>query len=224
LLGCIETTELTVALENLSFTCTNHNASKDSNRAEIVGEDGPYSVVVLPGQNRLRTACAQVMTAARKLIAAYTCAFRVDFALPPVVQTKHCDSSAVLDCVSFRICALHRLEPGWNFDTYEVRAELMHGVATVARNQLVFGTPNSRTAYYFPNRIVFDEVISFNSVAICTLPRESRLLLTVYGRRKLNDGDAGGPEPERIELGWTAQSFFRFGEPHWTLVQGILNF
>ena len=179
-------------------------------------------MVVLPGQNRLRTACAQVMTAARKLITAYTCAFRVDFALPPIVQSKTCDSTDVLDCVSFRICALHRLEPGWNFDTYEVRADLLHGTTSVARNQLVFGTPNSRSAYYFPNRIVFDEVISFSSVAICTLPRESRLVLTVFGRRKLNDGETGGSEPERVELGWTAQSFFRFGEPHWTLVQGKL--
>lgn len=182
-------------------------------------------MVVLPGQNRLRTTCVELVTAIRKLIKAYTCAFRVNFALaPPLGCVKIYESSGVLDCVGFRVCALHRLEPTWNYDTYEVRIELLHGTSSVGRSQLVFGTSSSRSAIFFPNRIVFDEVISFSSVAICTLPRESRLVLTVYGRRKVTDGEsAGGPEAERVELGWTAQNFFRYGDPNWTLIQGLIS-
>ncbi|KAI9556899.1 hypothetical protein GHT06_016693 [Daphnia sinensis] len=221
LLGCIETIDLTMALDNIVFTCNNSN-TKGSNRAEIVGEDGPYSMVVLPGQNRLRTNCVELIVAIRKLMSAYTYAFRVNFALPPAPGfVKIYESSGVLDCVGFRVGALHRLESTWNFDTYEVRIELLHGVTSVGRSQLVFGTASSRSAVFFPNRIVFDEVISFSSVAICTLPRESRLVLTVYGRRKKADGDPGnGSEAEHVELGWTAQNFFRYGDPNWTLEQG----
>lgn len=220
LLGCIETTDISTALDNIVFTC--NNSSRGSNRAEIVGEDGPYSMVVLPSQNRLRTACVDLLASIRKLINAYTCAFRVNFSISPtIVSPKVYESSSVLDCVGFRVCALHRLEPNWTFDTYEVRIELLHGTSSVGRSQLVFGTANSRSAVFFPNRVVFDEMISFSSVAICTLPRESRLVLTVYGRRKVADSDAGsGAEAEHVELGWTSQNFFRYGDPNWTLVQG----
>ena len=158
-------------------------------------------------KNRLQTACAQVMTAARKLITAYSCAFRVDFTLPPIVPLKICDSTNVLDTVSIRIYALHRLEPVSDFDAYEVRADLFHGIKQMASNHFAFGTLNPWSAYFFPNRIIFNELISFNSVAICKLPRESHLVLTVFGIRKLGDREV---EPKRIELGWTTQSFFRF--------------
>lgn len=206
--------------------CSQNDGGRGFKRAEIVAEDGPYSVVVLPGANKLRTACVEVVLAIRKLIAAYTRAFRVDFALPDPCTApdavKTYDSSGVMDCISLRVCALHRLDASWSFDTYEVRAELLHGTQSVARSQVVFGRPNSKQAFLFSNRVVFDELISFSSVAICTLPRESRLVLTVYGMMKLADSDTGhGVEPERVELGWTAQNFFRFGDPHWTLVQGI---
>lgn len=225
LLGSIETTDLSTALENLMHVCSNNKPEgRGFNRAEIVAEDGPYSVVVLPG-NKLRTACTELVTAIRKLIAAYTCAFRVNFSLPVAVRPKSYESSSVLDCISLRVCALHRLDPAWSFDTYEVRVELLHGTQSVAQGQVVFGRPNSRQAFLFPNRVVFDELVSFSSVAICTLPRESRLVLTVYGMMKLADSDTGhGVEPQRVELGWTAQNFFRFGDPHWSLVQGTSFF
>jgi len=205
--------------------CSHNEGGRGFNRAEIVSEDGPYSMVVLPGTNKLRAHCAELVSAIRKLIAAYTRAFRVDFALPLTANqsSKIYDSSGVLDCISFRVCALHRLESNWSFDTYEVRVELLHGTQSVARGQVVFGKPNSRQSFLFPNRVVFDEMVSFSSVAICTLPRESRIVLTVYGMMKLADGDAAdGAEPKRVELGWTAQNFFRFGDPHWTLIQGEL--
>ncbi|KAK4004253.1 hypothetical protein OUZ56_005995 [Daphnia magna] len=88
-------------------------------------------------------------------------------------------------------------------------------------SKVVFGTASSRSATFFPNRIVFDEVITSSTVAICTLLRESRLVLTVYGRRKVAEGDPGsGSEAEHVELGWTAQNFFTYGDPNCTLVQG----
>lgn len=180
-------------------------------------------MVVLPSQNRLRNSLVELVAAINKLISAYTHAFRVNFALSVSPgSVKVYESSGVLDCVGFRVCALHRPEPSWNFDTFEVRIELLHGVTPVGRSQVIFGTASSRSAVFFPNRIVFDEVISFSSVAICTLPRESRLVLTVYGRRKVADSDASsGAQSEHVELGWTSQNFFRFGDPSWTLVQGI---
>ena len=66
------------------------------------------------------------------------------------------------------------------------------------------------------------QVIDFESVAICALPRESRLVLTVYGRRKIPESVDGSEERE--ELGWTSHNFFRFGDPCWTLVQGANSF
>lgn len=206
-------------MDNLSFECKSSNGG--TNRPEFVGEDGPYSMVVMPGQNKLKAKCVELVTAIRKLITAYTRAFRVDFALPAAEPPQTRDSYEMLECVGFRVCALHRLDPSWNFDTYEVKIELLHGVSSVACSQVVFGTPNNVRPSFFTNRIVFDETVTFDSVAICTLPRESRLVLTVYGVKKLTDSEAGsGSLPERFELGWTAQSFFRYGEPEWTLVQG----
>ena len=206
-------------MDNLTFECKSSN--RGSNRPEFIAEDGPYSMVVLPGQNKLKAKCVELVAAIKKLINAYTRAFRVDFALPTVdpPQTRH--SSGMLECVGFRVCALHRLDSSWNFDSYEVKIELLHGVSSVACSQTVFGTPNILRPGFFTNRIVFDETVTFDSVAICTLPRESRLVLTVYGVKKVTDSEvSSGAQPERCELGWTAQSFFRYGEPEWTLVQG----
>jgi len=59
-----------------------------------------------------------------------------------------------------------------------------------------------------------------HSVALCTLPRESRLVLTVYGRRRPPDQDPAAAAAEVVELGWTAQDFFQLTGDHWTLVQG----
>lgn len=218
-MGSIETTDVTKAMDNLSFECK--SANNGPSRPEFIGEDGPYSMVVLPGQSKLKTKCVELVAAIRKLINAYAQAFRVDFALPTIQHPQTRDSSVMLECVGFRVCALHRLDPSWNFDTYEVKIELLHGVSSVACSQTVFGTPSNLRPSFFKNRIVFDETVTFDSVAICTLPRESRLVLTVHGLKKLTDSEVGsGSQPERVELGWTAQSFFRYGDPEWTLVEG----
>ena len=196
--------------------CSKNGSVQTPNRPQIISEDGPYSLVVLPGHNRVQSACAEIVSAIRKLIISYTSAFRVNFVVETVVPDKVYDSSGVLDCIHFRICALHRPEIGWNFDRYEIQAELYHGIVSVAHNLFIFGTQTGRPALLFPNRVVFYQVISFQSVAVCALPRESRLVLTLYGRRKVPDTEL----EERIELGWTAQHLFKYGDPRWTLVQG----
>ena len=221
LLGCIETIELTSALDTLA-SCCNCNVRRNS-RPEIVSEDGAYSWVVVP-QNRVRSACAQVISAVRKLIGAYTHAFRVNFALtqePAALATttrgKMLDSCAVMDCVSVRVGAVHRADPAWNYDIYELRVELFHGVVSIAHHLLCTGDNGSRSML-FSKRIAFDSLISFESVAICTLPRESRLVLTLYGKRKADT--TTDAVYERIELGWTAQNLFSYGATDWMLVQG----
>ena len=50
--------------------------------------------------------------------------------------------SGVLDCTGFRVGAPHRLEPSWNFDTYEVRIEILQGVTSVGCSLAVFGNAN----------------------------------------------------------------------------------
>lgn len=190
------------------------------NRPQIVAEDGRYSYVVLPGQNRLVSACADVITAIRKLMISYTNAFRVDFNLDAIVPDKIYDSSSVLDCIDLRMCALHRTDPAWNFDRFEIQAELYHGNMPIAHNQFIFALPDSgKSSLLFPNRILFDQSVNFYSVAICALPRESRLVLTLYGRKKVPESESG--TEERVELGWATHNFFRFGDPCWTLVQGL---
>lgn len=220
LLGFIETTDLTAALERFISTCkTNASSGRRSSRPQIVGEDGPYSYVVLPGQNRLVSACADVVSAIRRLMISYTNAFRVDFHLDPFISDKTYDSSSVLDCINFRVCALHRSDAKWNYDRYEIQAELYHGIMPIAHNQFIFANPDSgKSSLLFPNRILFDQSIVFYSVALCALPRESRLVLTLYGRKKVPESESG--TEERIELGWTSHNFFRFGDPCWILIQG----
>jgi len=220
LLGFIETTELTAALERFISTCkTNASSSRTSNRPQIVGEDGPYSYVVLPGQNRLVSACADVVSAIRKLMISYTSAYRVDFNLETASYDKIYDSPSVLDCINFRVCALHRPDAKWNFDRYEIQAELYHGIMPIAHNQFIFANADSvKSSLLFPNRVVFDQSVNFYSVAFCALPRESRFVLTLYGRKKVPESESG--TEERIELGWTSHNFFRFGDPCWTLIQG----
>jgi hypothetical protein len=39
----------------------------------------------------------------------------------------------------------------------------------------------------------------------------------------VTDSDSGsGSEAEHVELGWTAQNFFSYGDPNWTLIQGAI--
>lgn len=56
--------------------------------------------------------------------------------------------------------------------------------------------------------------MNFDGISVCTLPREARLVLVLYGRSIVpaEGGDSKDQQPriQQEELGWAALQFFNF--------------
>lgn len=56
--------------------------------------------------------------------------------------------------------------------------------------------------------------MNFDGISVCTLPREARLVLVLYGRTIVpaESGDSKDQQPriQQEELGWASLQFFNF--------------
>lgn len=83
---------------------------------------------------------------------------------------------------------------------------MFHGPRPIC--QEYFSEPFISSRGLYP-RVIFDTWLMTTFLPLCMLPRESRLVLCLYGRTLLpQEKDEEEPKIERAELGWTALQLF----------------
>ena len=93
----------------------------------------------------------------------------------------------------------------WNYDEYKISLQIYHGTRPIADPlQTTFQSKNEG----FYERIVFDSWLESKNVQICNLPREARLVLTLYGRETVIVDKQ--PKLVLTELGWASLQLFNF--------------
>lgn len=65
------------------------------------------------------------------------------------------------------------------------------------------------TVLYIDNKYLYDFIrLEFENMSVCLLPRESRLVLVVYGRTFNTEGQDTSATVSQTELGWASIQFF----------------
>ena len=103
-----------------------------------------------------------------------------------------------------RICALHRLPAEWSHDEYSVSFQIYHGTKPIAEPTQTIYQAASKS---FFERVIFDSWLESKSL-ICVLPREARLVLTLYSRDVITEDKQ--KKIVHTELGWTSLQLFDF--------------
>ncbi|XP_013196087.2 phosphatidylinositol 4-phosphate 3-kinase C2 domain-containing subunit alpha isoform X1 [Amyelois transitella] len=232
LAGAVETLQLTHALNAFAQAC----AGKGNNNVvtpEIQTEQGAYCSVSLRAATSRETValhCGRVRDAVRALIALYSRTRLLDFTLAdsygnPSNPEKAAPSHTISESTLFCIEAVHCLPLCWAHDEYQFHAQIYHG--TRALKMARYTQPSKIECAGFYPRIIFDAWLSLEDLPINTLPRESRLVLTLYGRTQRDldsqhqnnessqqnseDGDENGDvQYEQVELGWAAIQLFDY--------------
>ena len=237
-LGEVETTEIYDACSKLITTCLEFDKSKGNEepsgklRPEIVEEVGEkYATVVLKdfshqkskehAQN-IKNALGQIQRSVQGLIEIYAKSFRCNFSTMKLSDEKlrnvaPKELKEVKETLLTRICAIHRIPVDWQYDEFSVSLQVYHGTRPIADPlQTVF--QSKRESFY--EYILFDSWLESRMIKIISLPRESRLVLTLFGRKVVTED-----KHQRLvttELGWTALQLFNYDQ---FLVQGtfLLN-
>lgn len=231
LAGGVETLHVTHTLNAFAQACTTHGGGGVT--PEIVGESGAYCGVTLRGATRreaVSAQCARVRDAVRALLALYARTRLLDFVLAdthyltPNNLAKAMPASTMSEMTLFCIEAVHCLPLCWSHDDYLFHAQVYHGTRHL--NALRVTHPsNIESAGFYP-RIIFDTWLNLEDLPVNTLPRESRLVLTLFGRTQRtvdnqhpndNNQQSGEEDEEKkdvqyelVELGWAAIQLFDF--------------
>ncbi|KAL4710311.1 hypothetical protein ACJJTC_011127, partial [Scirpophaga incertulas] len=234
LAGNLETLHLTHSLTAFANAC---NAQSNSNvkTPEIHGDNGPYSSVSLrsaTARENVSMQCGRLRDAVRALLALYTRFRLLDFQLTDSQYLLHNTTNisqavpahTISEATLFCIEAVHCLPLCWNHDEYLFHAQVYYGTRPLKTLHLT-QSAKIETAGFYP-RIVFDTWINLEDVPICTLPREARLVLTLYGRTERTvdnqhpnensqqssneQEDSDNVQYEQVELGWAAIQLFDF--------------
>ncbi|XP_065575109.1 phosphatidylinositol 4-phosphate 3-kinase C2 domain-containing subunit alpha-like [Artemia franciscana] len=223
LLG-LEVADISNAIKELISTYAAVDKEPASLGPSILSEQGPYSIVQLQGQRsvsenyRMKTAVSTVLNAVESFLISFCRSFDCSFkiSLPPCDQEVH-SVLEVFDTVLARAVAIHRLDQRWSYDNYVIKVQLFHGTSPVSHPVT---SKQAQTEKVFFGRLSFDEWMDL-SVSYCTLPRESRLVFVLLGRKILTDEQKEKGKFERDwieeELGWTSVQCFC---SKWELRQG----
>ncbi|XP_026466110.1 phosphatidylinositol 4-phosphate 3-kinase C2 domain-containing subunit beta isoform X2 [Ctenocephalides felis] len=221
LMGGVETSDVTEAIQGFQAVCQQTQQSIENlsatNNPEVVGEvNSDYSFVKLRSmslQDSIALQCSKIRDAVQGLIETYSNAFRVDFQInsrnnSPANSVQMTDVS---DTVLFHLEGLHRMPVAWKHDDYTVVAQIYHGTRPVGMSVLSQSVVPSQSFY---NRVMFNSWMNFDGISVCTLPREARLVLVLYGRTIVpaESGDSKDQQPriQQEELGWASLQFFNF--------------
>ena len=123
-----------------------------------------------------------------------------------------------------KICALHRVPPEWDHDEYRVSLQIYHGTRPIVEPLETDHKSLSNEEYGMgKDRVVFDQYLAApesKNVKIISLPREARIVLTLYSRSVITEDKQR--KVVSSELGWAALQLFDFER---LLVQGtfLLN-
>ncbi|RVE42898.1 hypothetical protein evm_012453 [Chilo suppressalis] len=234
LAGGVETLHVTNTLNMFAQACTAQRVS-NAVTPEIHGDNGPYSAVSLRSANARETValqCARLRDAVRALLALYTRTRLLDFQLTDAQYLLHNAASVthavpaytIPETTLFCIEAVHCLPLCWNHDEYLFHTQVYYGTRPLKTLHLT-QTSSVECGGFYP-RIIFDTWLNLEDVPISTLPREARLVITLYGRTQRT---VDGPHPndvnqtnnsdqeetanvqfEQVELGWAALQLFDY--------------
>ncbi|CAG9791840.1 unnamed protein product [Diatraea saccharalis] len=234
LAGGVETLHVTNTLNAFAQACTAQSVS-NAVTPEIHGDNGPYSSVSLrsaTARENVALQCARLRDAVRALLALYTRTRLLDFQLTDSQYLLHNATSiaqavpayTIQETTLFCIEAVHCLPLCWNHDEYLFHAQVYYGTRPLKALHL---TQSSRIECggFYP-RIIFDTWLNLEDVPVNTLPREARLVLTLYGRTQrtvdgphqndANQTNSSDQEEntdvqfEQVELGWAALQLFDY--------------
>ncbi|KAJ0179212.1 hypothetical protein K1T71_004924 [Dendrolimus kikuchii] len=235
LAGGVETLHVTRTLNGFAQSCAGNQTNSNIVTPEIQSDNGPYCSVSVRCANRRETVtlqCTRVRDAVRALIALYTRTRLLDFQLTdthyntPVNPAKAIPAHTITEATLFCIEAVHCLPLCWNHDDYVLHAQIYHGTRPLKKYRL--SQPSKIESAGFYPRIIFDTWLNMEDLPINTLPRESRLVLTLYGRtqRPLDSNqhqnnennketaevteENGDVQYEEAELGWAAIQMFDY--------------
>ncbi|CAK1578120.1 unnamed protein product [Parnassius mnemosyne] len=233
LAGGVETLHVTYTLNAFAQACTAQGGG-NAVTPEIQADSGPYCAVSLraaTAREAVAQQCARLRDAVRALLALYTRARLLDFSLadaPAAVPSqphKAAPAHTISETVLFCIEAVHCLPLCWNHDEYLFHAQIYYGTRPL---KTVHATQSSKIECggFYP-RIIFDTWLNLEDIPINTLPRESRLVLTLYGRtqrtvdnqHQINENNQqnnesneenGDVQYEQVELGWASIQMFDY--------------
>lgn len=113
-----------------------------------------------------------------------------------------------------QVFAVYRPQSIWRYDDYRLGAQIYHGTRYIG-DTAVTRCSNVTAGGMFA-RLTFNSWLNFESIPICTLPREARLVFVLYGctAEPAEGGDNNDSNSEQritqVELGWSAIQFFDF--------------
>ncbi|XP_067613396.1 phosphatidylinositol 4-phosphate 3-kinase C2 domain-containing subunit beta isoform X2 [Eurosta solidaginis] len=218
LLGSIDTLEISACIADLKRICeegqVKYSSHATETNPEIVTERGDYAEVRLvprPMLDQIKIKCNQVRDAVQELIELYSNVFRVGFSVKSLdYSTSPISVSCVLKPIVVSINCLHRPPPTWRYDDYSLGVQINYGTRFVS-DPIVTKCSNDMSGGLFP-RLNFSSWLTFDKNAICTLPRESRLIFVLYGTQTAEseqNADANGERRQvATELGWCAIQLF----------------
>lgn len=234
LFGSIDTLSIAAAIDGLNRVIATNGQNYSycdtsiggGTMLEVDNYDGNYATVnfrpkTFPEQ--VKYCCNRIREAVQTLIETFSQAFRVDFCVNTVVYRPNpIPISQVSDPVKVHVMCLHRIPPHWKHDYYMLGTMIYHGTRYIG-DAVVTQCSNEKSGLFSRN-LKFDSWLSFDSIPICTLPRESRLIFVLYGcttepvegnATNANDsttenGQDGRGKVTKVELGWSSIQFFNF--------------
>ncbi|KAK3877587.1 hypothetical protein Pcinc_017702 [Petrolisthes cinctipes] len=218
LLGKLETTDVTDAITNLVSTCRIIQKSQgildgeeDSRGQRMLSTGSHDSSNPEELKTLLLDALSRLATAVNNFLVMYSKAFRVDFTVDVSsdVTSESRDIREVRDKISVKIQGLHRLEMEWRYDEYFVEAQLFHGSRCIGQ-PVHTHTKKVTDDCKFYSKVIFNHWLDLGA-RINTLPKESRLVLTVFGLKVVEaENKVEQPQYIREELGWAALQCFSY--------------
>ncbi|XP_050681509.1 phosphatidylinositol 4-phosphate 3-kinase C2 domain-containing subunit alpha isoform X2 [Leptidea sinapis] len=226
-LARVETLHITHTLNAFAQACVAQVTG--AIRPEIQSESGPYCAVSVRAANvreALVQQCGRVRDAVRGLLSLYTRTKLLDFRLPDspavVYDMDTIPANTVSETLLFCIEAVHSLPLCWTHEEYLCHVQVYHGTRPLNTLHLTNVSAVDGSGFY--PRIIFDTWLNLEDVPIYSLPRESRLVVTLYGRsqrtdihnehdnaQQENDGRTDGDvQYVQVELGWTAIQLFDY--------------
>ncbi|XP_076347467.1 phosphatidylinositol-4-phosphate 3-kinase catalytic subunit Pi3K68D isoform X1 [Tachypleus tridentatus] len=224
LLSHIETVEISDSLQNLKEICETFGKSEfcQSNifsQDKSVNEHTNDNITSNQKDNtllRLDLVINQLYEAVYQLLVMYCQAYEVDFTLHfssdlDKKLSSKMDVTSILDTLLVHVGPVFRILPHWasSFDHFYVSCVLCHGSQEIASVTTYKPIPVKKS---FFDRIVFDDWLHFQTVCLCTLPREAKLYFTLIGVPAVpaESKQTEAAHKEKIMIGWCGMNLFNF--------------
>ncbi|XP_063635795.1 phosphatidylinositol 4-phosphate 3-kinase C2 domain-containing subunit alpha [Cydia splendana] len=225
----VETLHVTHTLNAFAQAATGASGTNNLITPEIQADTGQYCSVSIRSATARETVqhqCNRVRDAVRSLIALYTRTRLLDFQLadshliPQGASDKATPAYKMTETTLFCIEAVHRLPPSWNHEDYVFHAHVHYGTRPLKTLRLTQTSRIDSAGFY--QRIIFDTWLNLEDVPISQLPREARLVLSLYGRTRRPDdahnetdndkqnNDNDDVLYDQVELGWASIQLFDF--------------